>query len=318
MTWARPVRIAVATALLGLAAFAVPAAEDPPVPAAVVRQPRAFGHVLGDVLTQRILLDDAAVPVAPPADRVGLWLERRAPRLEVDAEGRRWLALDHQVINAPRTLTETRLPALTLVIAPGRRVAVPAWPIRIGPITPADTPVDTPADTRGSGAADELAALRPDRLAALPAAAPLRRQLMGSAALLGAVLLAWAGWWAWREARDARQLPFAQAWRQIRRLRRSNPSRDDAPEAWRALHHALNASAGRAVQGSTLDRLLDAAPHLQPLRQPLTDFFRASDDRFFAAVDDPAAADHVPDSRPPYPLLSLARALRDAERRQQG
>ena len=110
-------RTLLAAALLALMRSV--AAESPPTPAApaaTVEQPRSFGHVLGDVLTQRVLLSHAGRPVdagaLPAADRVGLYLERRTPRVEEDALGRRWLAIDYQVVNAPRALTAAALPGL--------------------------------------------------------------------------------------------------------------------------------------------------------------------------------------------------------------
>lgn len=275
-------------------AVAAPAASAPrpALPPATVQQPRSFGHVLGDVLTQRVRLaagmPDPPAAALPPADRVGLYLERRAPRVETDADGQRWLVLDYQVINAPRALTALALPAWSLPTG-GGALGVPAWPISVGPITP------DAAFQQG-----DLQALRPDRpVAPLPTAA-LQRQLTVALAVLATVLALWAAWWAWRNAREAQRLPFARAWGQVRRL---DPS---SPDAWLALHHALNATAGHAVQGRTLPRLLDQAPHLRPLASPLQAFFQHSEQRFFATA--PAAA-------PDFALRDLARALREAERR---
>ncbi len=295
--------------LLGLLALLACMGVDAQEPAqdttiqreSVFEQPRSFGHVIGDVLVQRLLLQvdgrDVQPAALPPSDRVGLWLERRQARLERDASGRPWLVIEHQVINAPRALTEARLPALAVAIGDGATLTLPAWPIRIGPITSAE-----------SLGADEAAALRPDRLVAAGAREPIERRLRLSSALLALVLLAWLGTWAGRNALEARRLPFASAWRRVRRLEA------DDPQAWRALHQALNASAGQVVQGSTLAALLDAPsarPTLVPLRAlrgELEAFLRASEARFFADVTGDA---HVP----PYPLHRLARALRAAERR---
>ncbi len=265
----------------------------------LVEQPRGFGHVIGDVLRQRLLLEvdgrELTPTALPAADRVGLWLERREPRLERDAQGRRWLVIEHQVINAPKALTEASLPALQVATTGGATLALPAWPIRIGPITPAE-----------SLGADEAAALRPDRHLSAGDAAPLERQQRLSIALLAGVLLAWAGWWAGRNAVEARRLPFASAWRRLRRL-------DEAdPQAWRTLHHALNASAGQVVQGSTLAALLAERPALRPLlplQADLAAFFRASEARFFVEVGSDTS------ELPAFPLKPLARALRAAERR---
>ena len=259
---------------------------------ATVEQPRAFGHVLGDVLTQRVLLQHAGRPVdvitPPAADRVGLWLERRPARAETDDQGRRWLALDYQVVNAPRALTTLSLPALTIATRGGTPLALPAWPISVGPLTP--------SEVAGQGA---LQPLRPDRPVDAVSTVAIEHRFKGALVALGGVLLAWLAWWGGRNWRESRRLPFARAWRELRRVDAASP------EAWLSLHRAVNASAGRVVHGASLSRWLDERPHLRPLQAQLEGFYRHSSERFFAGGS--AAA---------YPLHALGRALRDAERRQ--
>ncbi|WP_280151603.1 calcium incorporation protein MxaA [Piscinibacter sp. XHJ-5] len=274
-------RRCLATLLLALAAGAAPAAT--------VEQPRPFGHVIGDVLTQRVLLHDDGHEVtatAPPAGRVGPWLERRPARVERDSAGRRWLVLDYQVINAPRDVSVVSLPALTIATQAGAPLSLPAWPVSIGPLT-------------RPGALDPM---RPDRPPAPRPTETLERQLALAIGALAFVLLAWLGWWAARQWRDARALPFARAWRALRRL---DPA---GGEAWLVLHRAIDASAGRVVQSATLSRLFVDAPQLAALRTRIEDFYRRSDQRFFA--DERAG--------PPYPLLDLCRALREVEKRHHG
>jgi len=107
-----------------------------------VQEPRAYGYLLGDVLTQRILLptgDNDVGSVAPPSiGRTGAWLERRPARYETDAEGRRWMAIDYQVVNVAPTLTRIALPALRLTSASGATLQVAEWPLSVGPMTSAD------------------------------------------------------------------------------------------------------------------------------------------------------------------------------------
>jgi mxaA protein len=288
---------AVLGAVQGFAGSAEPAAPATGVVAATIEQPRSFGHVLGDVLTQRVLLEHAGRSLQPgalpAATRVDLWLERRPPRVETDAQGRRWLAIDYQLINAPRALSAIALPALSLATVSGPTLTLPAWPVSIAPLTP--------AEAFGQG---DLQPLRPDRpVAALPTDA-IERQLRLSLAVLVGVLLAWLAWWAWRNASEARRLPFAQAWRELKRI--DDPA---STQAWRIVHRALNASAGFVVHGAGVPRLVAEAPYLRPLQPRLEDFYRESTRRFFAADPDRAAAD------PSYPLKPLCRALRDAEKR---
>lgn len=289
-----------ARALAADPAAPVTATAAPAAPAAMVEQPRAFGHVLGDVLTQRVLLEQAGQPLQPGAlpgaARIDLWLERRPSRIETDAEGRRWLAIDYQIINAPRTLTAISLPALNIATVSGTALALPAWPVSIGPLTP--------LEVLGQG---DLQPLRPDRpVAALPTYAVERHLKLSLFALL-AVLLAWLAWWAWRNAREAQQLPFAHAWRELKRI--DDPA---SPEAWRVVHRALNRSAGRVVHGASLPQLLAEAPYLRPLQPRLEDFYRESTRRFFFAESAAAAS---AEAQAAYPLKPLCRALRNAEKR---
>ena len=267
---------------------------------ATVEQPRAFGHMIGDVLTQRVLLEQAGRPVQPgalpSAARIDLWLERRPSRIETDAERRRWLAIDYQVINAPRALTAISLPALDIATASGDALAVPAWPVNIGPLTPLEVQ-----------AQGDLQPLRPDRPVAALSTYAVEQHLKFSLLALLAVVAAWLGWWAWRNRSEAQQLPFASAWRELKRI--GDPG---SPEAWRVVHRALNRSAGRVVHGASLPQLLVAAPYLQPLQPRLEDFFRESTRRFFFA-ESAAAASARPQGA--YPLKPLCRALRNAEKR---
>src|SRR6185437_10148244 len=79
-----------------------------PVPASVT-QPRPFGYVVGDLLEQRVLLQanrHGLVPASlPRPGRVSVWLERRGVRIASDAQGRHWLIVEYQLINAPQGLT---------------------------------------------------------------------------------------------------------------------------------------------------------------------------------------------------------------------
>ncbi|CAE6780632.1 hypothetical protein R69746_04281 [Paraburkholderia aspalathi] len=273
---------------------ATPAAVIQPT----VQQPRAFGYLLGDVLTQRILLpagDNDVGSVAPPSiGRTSAWLERRLARFETDAEGRRWMAIDYQVINVSPTLTRIALPALTLTLASGATLQVAEWPLSIGPMTPAD-PFN----------AGDLQGMRPDRRAPLVPTAPLRRSASLALGLLLLTLLSWACWWLWRNWRESARLPFARAWRLMRRL--DGPNVDTSADAWLCLHRALNETAGHVVHQGSLPSLFARTPYLQPLRAQLEQFYQQSTERFF--TPEPAVT--------PYPLQVLCRELYRAEQRHQ-
>jgi mxaA protein len=265
---------------------------------ATVQEPRAFGYVLGDVLTQRVLLQtdgqDVGEVTPPSIGRTGLWLERRPVTFETDAEGRHWMVIAYQVVNAPQALTQIALPALTLGSASGAQLQVAEWPASIGPLTPPS------AFSTG-----DLQSLRPDREPPLLATTGLRRQIAWSFGLLCATLLAWAGWWWWRNARETARLPFARAWRKMQRL--PDPQAAASKDAWFCLHQALNETAGQVVHAGSLAGLIGRAPYLQPLRAQLENFYQVSSERFFKPA--PGA--------PEFPLHAFCRALYRAERRHQ-
>ena len=267
---------------------------DPP-PNAIVEQPRPFGYVIGDVLTQRILLQvdgRAFEPAAMPrTERVGAWLERRTPRIEVRGDGRNWLVADYQVINAPQTLSVVNMPAWEVQPRSGAtRLRIGDWPISISPLT-----------SRVAFGKGDLAELRPDRPPPAIDTEPMRRRI---AVLLGAftfTLVFWAGWLIWREWRARATQPFARALREMRRYE------DTAPQAWHALHRAFDRTAGQVMQTATLPDLFLRAPQLLPLRAQVEQFFIQSGKLFFGA------------GLPAQPLSvrKLCAALRRLEKRQE-
>src|SRR5688572_12469932 len=152
----------------------------------VVEQPRPFGHVLGDVITQRVLLEvadtDFTPAELPSAQRINVWFERRTPMIEKTSDGRHWLRVDYQIINTPQVLETTSLPAWVLKSSTGIELTIPAWPISIAALTP------VPTAPRLTGE------LRPDRAAPTIDTAPIRRQLILWTAACLLALAAWFGW----------------------------------------------------------------------------------------------------------------------------
>ncbi|MDR1967955.1 MAG: calcium incorporation protein MxaA [Burkholderiaceae bacterium] len=287
-------------ALMALALCIATSAEPAATVAATVEQPRGFGYVLGDILTQRVLLEHEGHSLQPgalpAAGRVDLWLERGKAQIETDAQGRRWLAIGYQIINAPRELRAIALPALNIATTSGPVLALKPWPVSIAALTP--------KEAFGQG---DLQALRPDRPVAALDTGVIERQIRWSLTALLGVLLLWLGWWLWRNALEARRLPFARAWHELQRI--DDPA---SAQAWRIVHRALNASAGCVVHGTGLARLLDRAPYLRPLQAQLEDFYRESTRRFFADDAAPGKGER------PYPLKALCRALRDVEKKNMG
>src|SRR3954469_12123801 len=264
-----------------------------PPPNATVEQPRAFGHVIGDVLTQRVLLQLDGQPFTPAplprAERVGPWLERRTLRMATADDGRRWLIAEFQIVNAPTVLMATVIPAWELRPASGQNaLRMPAWPISIAPLTP--------LTAFGEGALEDL---RPDRAAPLVATAPIKRQLTLFAGACVASLGLWLAWWLWLQWRASSTQPFARAMCVLRKL-------DDAsPKAWYALHRAFDETAGEALHSATLADLFRRAPYLAPQREAIKRFFAQSNERFFGK-ERPANS---------FPVRKLCAELRRLEKR---
>jgi mxaA protein len=276
---------------LGLAACAQAGATEATV-SALVDQPRPFGHVVGDVLTQRVLLVEAGRPVEPAAlpapSRLGAWFERRTARIERAPDGQHWLEVDYQIVNAPPSQAVVMLPAWTIADrVPGRSLHVPAWPVTVSALTTPAAP-GTPAWQ-----------LRPDRVPPPIPLAALRGQLLLSESAHAGCLAGWAAWFGWRSWRASATLPFAAALRELRGM-------DDAqPAAWRALHVAFDRTAGEVLREATLPRLFERAPHLVPARPRIERFYAASAARFFGT---PPPAD-TPS------CIGLCQDLRRLERR---
>lgn len=281
---------AVVTSVPGNCAFAV---ESVVAAKAVVAQPRPFGHVLGDVLEQRVLLQidgrDVEPAALPRAARLGVWLERLGAEIVQSDDGRRWLIVAYQIINAPQALTTVRLPAWEIKSKSGAEtLQIAAWPLTVVPLTP--------RNVVGEGGLEDLL---PDHAPPLLEAEPIRRKLWLLASLAGLSLVAWLAWFWWRNRRAAADQPFARALRELR------GSATDSPQSWQILHRAFDAAAGRVIRNGTLESLFERAPHLEVLRPQIEQFYAQSAQLFFSAAQ--------PDT--PFPLLAFCRALRRLEKR---
>jgi len=251
-------------------------ATAPPSLAATVIQPRPTGYFVGDVVTQRVLLQSETgaqtyTPVTlPPPGRVSGWLERRRAIIDTDASSRRWLAIDYQFLNAPKAVTAATLPAWQLTVKTNGihspiALKVPATSLNVAPLSPPGSPEQV-------GTRD----LRPDRVPPNIAMAPILRTLAVSITGLLLTLVAWSGWVLWRNKRADTTQPFASALRELRTLA------DGEPRAWQVLHRAFDRAAGRVVQSTTLPVLFERAPQLVPARAQIEQFFAQSNQLFFA------------------------------------
>jgi len=261
------------------------------VAAPVVDQPRPFGYVLGDTLTQRVLLTQDFQPEAlPPLERAGLWFTRRSSEIQKTADDRRWLVMEYQVVNAPQTLMTVNLPAVTLKGKTAGVLAVAEWPISVAPLTP-----------RAAFAKGGLQELRPDHPAPMLPTYALQRQLEIWLTAFVITVGAWFGWWLIRSIRAAANQPFARALREIRQ------AGDDGADAWLAVHRAFDRTAGRSLQTSTLPTLFKQAPHFELQRTAIEQFYSQSNLRFFGGTSPPLARGDIN-------LRSLATILRRLEK----
>ncbi len=306
-TGPRATNPAIASAPLRSAQSAASAAASPPsasaprlaqgqLPSQIA--PREFALTLGDTFTQRIALPIGTQALSNPslelrAGRVGTWFQRQRVRREVDAQGRDWLLIDHQIINVPTANRWVVVPSFSVSVLPAEQLHVAPAALSIGPLTPFDE----------TNAERVLAALRPDRAPAVPSVEHALQRVRWVLAALGATLLAWLAWSRWRDVMDARNRPFAQALHAVQRTARQGAP-DDSDAAWVSMHHAFNAAAGCSVHTASLSALFTRQPHLHVERETIERFFAASNARFFKEVTPPERFD----------LLGLAQRLRQHER----
>lgn len=289
-----------------------PAASPPPAaPVAPVShrvdEPRAYGHLAGDVVVRTVHLQ------LPPGLRLrgdslplpggrGQALELRA----VEHRGRhddarQTLVLHYQVFAAPLQPRVLELPPLTLAFEPagGGRVQtlrVDAWPVQVAPIGPLEA-----AQRTGLGP------LQPDRAAPPLDTRATRMRLAGwlAGALVLAAGLAWV--LVLRPAWQRRQRPLARLRRELAAMPAAALERE--PQAvFGRVHAALREQAGRNLLARDLPAYLAARPGLAPLADELLAFHEASAALFFQPGT--AAAPGWDLGR----LRRLAEALAEAER----
>jgi mxaA protein len=290
--------------LLPAAAHAQASSAASPSIAVSVRQPRAFGYVIGDKLAQRISVQAPAGFALDPKSlprpgRQGLWLELAAPRLTSDRVGgatRYRLTLDYQVINVPDHVRTIDLPQLDLVFSgSGRQLGatVDAWPITISAITPIyilaraglpQSQPDAPPMTPDSGRYRALTLLWAAAIVALVGGIAVRRRGIP---------------WLHRDTK-----PFLGAAHDIAKLSRLPPDQATYRRGLQRLHRAFDAAAGHAVFGDRLAPLFAAHPELLVLRTDIEEFYTASQREFFGTHAGDASLDGV---------LTLARRCREAE-----
>ncbi|WP_428423993.1 hypothetical protein [Methylibium sp.] len=267
------------------------AEEDPAPIVAQVSDPRAFGHLVGDMLTRtivldvpdRLRLDEASLP---STGRIGQSFElRRVERSWLPTlTGRRYtLVLDYQVFRAPREPSVLDLPSFTLHFAGTPRaeeLRIDFAPVGMTPLAPVEAPLRAGLGNLRPDAPPPRVDTRPERL---------RLGLYALLALLplGHLAMVYLGWPWWQR----RHRPFARARRRMQELPVTGPT-GEWLEAWRALHVALDATANRVLHAGAVDRFVAERPAYAALRGDLALFFERSE-RFFFGGQIPIEADRL-------------------------
>ena len=293
-------------ALLAMNVLAAESPDDAPLQVQV-SEPRAFGYRLGDTVERevridvprRLRLDEDSLPKVGPQAQPAIELHALERSTRSTPTGSRLtLKLHYQVFASPVGVRTYELPVLKLSFQPrtdnpGARaedLRVDAWPLVVSTIASEE------ASTR-----EGLGELRPDTT---PPARPtqVERLLLWICAAVGGVALihlalVYLGlpWWG------RRHRPFGVALRRV--VRRPGV---DVLDACRALHGAINQTAGHVVFAESLDDFIARAPSFAPLRTSMQSFFARSQAAFYGGQD---AAAFERDW-----LLAFARACRDAER----
>ena len=268
------------------------AAEPPDGRIEAVVTLRDSGYLLGDLLDERVELQLPAGLAIEPASlpapgRVAPWLEVRGARVSAAGrDGAVAVTVTYQIFAEAEQVTRVPIPPFKIRIVGGsvaRLVEVPERSFLLSPALPA-------------ALRDEDRELKPSPPPPLLATA--RTQAALAASLLVAACA--AGWLLWVHDRlpflPHAPGPFARLWRRWRgRDRRVAGAFGSAERCslLREWHLALNDSAGETLYASTLPRLFERAPYLQPLRGRIEALFGRSWQAFYAGapLTDDAAAD---------------------------
>lgn len=281
------------------------AAETALLLEATTREPRAFGYLVGDIVSRGVtvhvpeglVLDDTSVP-QPGARGRAIELRSVARRDSSMPGGRRHeLTLEYQLMQSPPQPRTFELPTLTLRFQGqprAQQLRIDVWPVTVSPLVPVEV-----SPRRGLGE------LQPDtpppHIDTSATHGRIVAYVVASLLLLAYLAHVYIGlpWWS-RAHR-----PFTQAWRSLRELR-TDSAEPRWPQAFQRLHEALNRTAGEVVFEHDVDRFLGAHARFEPVRGDLVRFFQLSRRAFFASGT-LAAAERTW-------LIEFGRRCRDAER----
>lgn len=261
------------------------AADGPEETRITVREPLPYGHQIGDTLVRELEVTPSsgarlAEKALPRIGRANTWFDLRSIDVQ-RARGVVRLRLEYQVINVPDAVRTVSTPAFAVPLeSAGRLVRLPVNPVfvtiapmTVGTVLGRDRLVDVQED-------EPAPLVDTDR-------SWERIRIAGLLALLPLLALAYC-WTPWeRLLRPAR--PFARALHEAQRLR-SAPDEAFWPQALRALHRALDLTAGATVFPGECHRLTRRHPGFGRLEADLAAWLEVSRGVFFGGIGFPEAA----------------------------
>jgi mxaA protein len=273
----RVATVVVCATLMVAPARQVRAEAASPVSKMEIVEPRPFGHIIGDTLTRRIVLESeggASLDVGrlPKPGRVSSWLE--LVDVSSRAAGKRHeIVLTYQIFNSAPEVSTRALPALDIPFrtAAGTAVhAVPKMLFTAGPLTPEFV-----------AARDGLEEMRPDapppRLSTVPVRVRLALYGLGLTAIALYFVYSYLGLPFFARSRG----PFARALRAVNAAARARDEGRGRPAALLALHRAFDETARGTVFGEHLDRFFAEHTRYAPLQAEVGRFFAGSRKEFF-------------------------------------
>lgn len=246
-----------------------------------VTNPRTFGHVIGDILQQKIHLE-LATPYQldedslPEAGLVNRWLEIRAPVVRTrHSRGTTSyeILLTYQTFYLAERLESIVIPSLELLLGNGERILplrVPEWSFSVTPLSA--HAIDAPVT---------VYTLRPDHPPVVMPVMPHVYRIIGLLVCLLAALvyLAYVYWGVPFFA--SRKRPFSISYRHLRKLEHKPFTDARYLDALRSLHRAFNLTAGRTVLAGNLDLFFVHHPEFAGLRTAIETLFIQSRMAFF-------------------------------------
>lgn len=273
-----------------------------------VKEPRAYGHVVGDRIRRSVRFD---LPTGYQLERASLpgegdleyWLDLAS--VDVDRQtqrgGRVVVTLDYQLFYAPLQASQRELPGFTVQASntANERIEarIPGFVFTMSPIIELQPEAKFGDEENNLVLPDERPALR-------NTVAPRNASL----AALGAILLALLSWaWAADRIPGRERGPFARALARIRSLRKADDN-NAVPEALRAIHRAFDTTAGRSVFAEDVARFVATYPAFADRRDEIEIFFDFSRRFFFGSEAIDCSRGHTLDE-----LTHLARECRRRE-----